>query len=67
MCHDIGLGLAQRSYTRWMYERINKTEMKFWLFWAVGAAEKKNSTAMGKQLFEVFFLLFVGKMFFEFS
>ena len=43
-CLDTPLHVTQRFYTRCLYKRIYKTEMKFW------AAEKKNlPTAISKQ------------------
>ena len=56
------VGMAQRSYTKWLYKRIYKTEMSSGLFWAVGAAEKKKlPTAISKQLFQVVFSTFCGQ------
>ena len=42
----------QRSYTRWLYKRIYKTEMKFWaVLGSRGCREKKIPTAISMQLF----------------
>ena len=56
----------QISYTRWLYKRIYKTEMKFWVvLGSQGCREKNLPTAISKQLFQVFF---VGKrIFWKFS
>ena len=56
-------GQYQRSYTRWLYKRIYKTEMKFWaVLGSRGCREKK--TVISKQLFEVGFSTFCGQFFF---
>jgi hypothetical protein len=53
------LECKQRSYQRWLDKRIYKTEMKFWA--VLGSRGYREKTAISKQLFWVFFQLFVGK------
>ena len=48
----------QRSYTRWLYKRVYKTEMKFWAVLGSRGRKKRLSTAISMQLFGVFFLMF---------
>ena len=39
----------QKSYTRWLYKRIYKTEMKFWaVLGSRGCIEKNLPTAISK-------------------
>jgi hypothetical protein len=55
-------GSKQRSYTRWLYKRIYKTEMKFWaVLGSRGCREKKLPTAISKELFQVVFSTFCGQ------
>ena len=56
------LGQIPRYSTtdHWIQESI-KWIFNSGLFWAVRAAEKKISTAISMQLFEVFFFLFCGQ------
>ena len=51
----------QRSYTRWLYKIIYKTEMKFWaVLGSWGCREKNLPTAISMQLFEVVFSTFLA-------
>ena len=50
---------CQRSYQRWLDERIYKTEMKFWAVLGSRDCREKNlPTAISMQLFGVFFFMF---------
>ena len=52
----------QRSYPRWLYKRIYKTEMKFWaVLGRQGWSEKNLPTAISMQLFGVVFSTFWGQ------
>ena len=55
-------GGTQRSYTRWLYKIIYRTEMKFWaVLGSRGCREKKLPTAISMQIFWVVFSTFCGQ------
>jgi hypothetical protein len=35
--------MSQRSYTRWLYKRIYKTEMKFWAVLGRSGLQRKKT------------------------
>ena len=59
---EVRIHMRLRSYTRWLYKRIYKTEVKFWAVLGSWCCRGKNlPTAINMQLFGVVFSAFCGQ------